>query len=530
MVGSSGAGAPPVESSGPPVSRSERLTRFEATRFDLIVVGGGISGAAVAEEAARSGVSVALIEREDFAAGASGNTSKLLHGGLRYLAQGRVGLVREALRERSRLLSELDPAWVHPLPFLLPLNGSITSRLRNRFGTWLYERLAAGRRLGPRTILGRTEVLELVPALDPHGLRGGILYWEALVDDVALTLFRIESAARAGALVANHLEAIGAEPEPGGGFRLRTRDTLSGRESSIRSRWIVDATGAWMGRVPLLSHSAPRLMPSKGIHLVFRREKLPVNVAVVLPGPDDRPTFVLPAGSLLIVGTTDTAFRGDPGDVSAEPSDVAYLFRTLRTGFPSTPFQPADVVDVYAGVRPLLAASASTTSELSREDVEAYDPSGAIAVAGGKLTTHRAMAARALKLLPVRSAVAPSALRSPTPTTVTALPTRSIPLSTDTELMARLVRDPRPEDWEELHRHVVQALTLGQAESLEDLVDRRLHALNRREAGFEPVLGAVADYMAEERKWSVTDRDAIVRSYRKRREREYAILEGTIHV
>jgi glycerol-3-phosphate dehydrogenase len=530
MVGPSEGRGRSIEPSGTPISRSERLARFEATRFDLVVVGGGITGAAVAEEAAARGVSVALIERDDYATGASGHTSKLLHGGLRYLAQGKFGLVREALRERSRLLSELDPAWVHPFPFLLPLRGSTWSRLRNRFGTWLYERLAAGRRLGPRTILGPAEVLDLVPALDPHGLRGGILYWEAIVDDVALTMYRIESAARAGALVANHMEAIGAEPEPGGGFRIRARDTLSDRVTSIRSRWIVDATGAWMGRIPLLSQNAPRLMPSKGIHLVFRREKLSVGVAVVLPGPDDRPTFVLPVGSLLVVGTTDTAYRGDPGDAYGESSDVAYLFRTLRTGFPAISFHLSDVVDVYAGVRPLLAATAPTTSELSREDVEAYDPSGAIAVAGGKLTTHRAMAARALKLLPLPTPFAPSTVRPATPGAVPALPVGPIPLSSATELMARLVRDPRQEDWEELRRRVVQAVGFEQAESLEDLIDRRLHALNRREAGFEAVVAAAAGFMAELRGGSVVDRDAIVQSYRKRREREYAGLETAADV
>jgi glycerol-3-phosphate dehydrogenase len=502
------------------------LVRVAATRFDLAIVGGGITGAAVAAEAAARGISVALIERDDFAAGASGHTSKMLHGGLRYLAQGKLGLVREALRERSRLLSELDPAWVHPLPFLLPLRGSTWARFENRFGTWLYERLAAGRRLGPRTLLGRNEVLNLVPALDPQGLRGGILYWEGIVDDVALTLLRIESAARAGALVVNHMEALGREREPGGGFRLQTRDTLSGRAYSLRCRWIVDATGAWMGRVPLLSHNAPRLMPSKGIHLVFRREKLPIDVAVVLSGPDGRPTFALPVGSLLVVGTTDTGFRGDPGGAVSEPSDVAYLLRTLRTSFPGRSFHLSDVADVYAGVRPLLAATASTTSELSREDVEAYDPDGAIAVAGGKLTTHRAMAARALKLLPLSKAFAPSAGHPATPRTVSTLSTGPIALSSGTELMARLVRDSRQEDWEELRRRVAQALRTGQAESLEDVIDRRLHALNRREVGFETVVRSVAGFMAELRGESATDRDAAIQSYMRRRDFENACLEA----
>jgi glycerol-3-phosphate dehydrogenase len=526
MIARSSSPTDSAESLGATFSRAERLAHLETNPFDLVVVGGGITGAAVAAEAAARGVSVALVERDDFAVGASGHTSKLLHGGLRYLAQGKIGLVREALRERSRLLSELDPGWVHPIPFLLPLRGSTWSRLRDRFGTWLYERLAWGRHLGPRAILGRAEVLDLVPAIDPHGLQGGVLYWEAIVDDVALTMYRIESAARAGALVANHVEAVAVRRDSGGGYRLQCRDGLSGRELSLRSRWIVDATGAWMGRVPLLSQNAPRLMPSKGIHLVFRREKLPLGVAVVLAGPDGRPTFVLPTGSLSVVGTTDTAFRGDPADAHSEPSDVAYLFRTLRGAFPGVSFRASDVVDVYAGVRPLLAATASTTSELSREDVEAYDPSGAIAVAGGKLTTHRAMAARALKLLPLPPGVTSAGVRPAEPGATLPSSVGPLPLSAGTELMARLVRNPRPEDWEELRRRVVLALQLQQAESLEDLVDRRLHALNRREAGFEAVLTAVAETVGELRGESDAGRREAVRTYLERRRREYAGLEA----
>jgi len=525
MVGRSEGSDTVRDSSEPAFSRAEGLDRLVGSRFDVVVVGGGITGAAVAEEAAARGASVALIERDDYAVGASGHTSKLLHGGLRYLAQGKVRLVREALQERSRLLSQLDPAWVHPIPFLLPLNGTLGDRLRNRFGTWLYERLAGRRRLGPRRILNSTEVRELVPSLDARGLRGGVLYWEAIVDDVALTLSRIYSAARAGALVTNHVEAAASEPDPAGGFRLRARDTLSGRELSIRGRSVVDATGAWMGRVPLLTQNAPHLTPSKGIHLVFRREKLPINVAVVLPGPDGRPTFVLPTGSLVIMGTTDTVYAGDPADARSEPPDVDYLLRTLRTAFPSLAFSLSDAVDVYAGVRPLLAASASSTSELSREDVEAHDPTGAVAVAGGKLTTHRAMARRAITLLPVPRKEIPAEEPAVRPT-LPSLSSVPKPISEGAELAVHLARSPQPEDWEELRRRGVQAGTTGQAESLEDVIDRRIHALNRREPGFERVVQAVAETMQEQRKWSVESRNAGIRSYLEGRSREYAGVFG----
>jgi len=525
MDRASGEGSAPAGPHPESWSRADRLARLGSTRFDLLVVGGGITGSAVAEEAARRGVSVALIEREDYAVGASGHSSKLLHGGLRYLAQGKVRLVREALRERGRLISELDPTWVHPLPFLLPLRGSAASRMKNRFGTWLYERLAGRQRLGPRKILGRDEVLGLVPQFDPRGLRGGVLYWEAIVDDAALTLFRVRSAAGRGAVVANHVEALAAEADDADGVRVRARDRLSGAEFQIRSRWIVDATGAWMGRVPLLSENAPRIAPSKGIHLVFRREKLPIDVAVVLEGPDARPTFVLPLGSLLVVGTTDTAFPGDPADARAEPPDFEYLFGTIRSAFPSVSFSAEDLVDVYTGVRPLLAATASTSSELSREDVEAYDPAGRIAVAGGKLTTHAAMARRAVRLLPIPrgqakpSGVPRTAAREPL------LPRGPVPLSEGTELLARLVRRPEPRDWEALRRSVGEALDAGQAETLEDVVDRRLHALNRREAGFDRVVGVISGIMAERRGLTDAERDQLLVSYRTERAQEQ-VMEG----
>lgn len=505
-------------------SRSLRLARLEASEFDVVVVGGGITGAAVANEAARRGATVALIERDDYAVGASGHTSKLLHGGLRYLAQGKVRLVREALRERSQLLHQLDPKWVHPIPFLLPLEGSLGSRLRNRFGTWLYERIAGRQRLGTRRILSRSEVLGMVPALNPEGLRGGVLYWEAIVDDVALTLFRLVSAERAGAVVANHVEALSSQPEAGGGYRVQARDALSGRALTIRARWVVDATGAWMGRVSLLAQNAPRLMPAKGIHLVFRREKLPIEVAVVLPGPDARPTFVLPMGSLLIVGTTDTSYQGDPADAISEPPDLDYLFRTLQKGFPSITFRTSELVDVYAGVRPLLAGVTSETSELSREDVEACDPRGAVAVAGGKLTTHRAMAVRAAEVMALPREPPGASTRTSRLRITPSLSQGALPMSDGTELMARLVRYPGPDDWSELQRRVTSALKDEQAESLEDIIDRRIHALNRREAGFETVVRAVAATVAEDRGWSDQTRDESVVRYLERRVREYSGL------
>ncbi len=515
---------------GPPVpTRAERLHHLGTVSFDLVVVGGGITGSAIAAEAAHRGLSVALLEREDFGCGASGHTSKLLHGGLRYLAQGHVRLVREALRERARVFHEAGPAWAQLEPFLLPLRGSTTEVLRNRFGTWLYERLAWGHHLGPRRVLTRSETLARVPALDPEGLRGAVLYTEAIVDDVALTWLRVASALQDGAVVLNHAEVTAAEARPEGGFSVEVTDRIGGREYRVVARCLVEATGAWMGR-RRVAPSSPRLAPSKGIHLVFRREKLPLDVAVVLEGPDRRPTFVLPYGSLLVVGTTDTVYRGDPGSAVPEISDIDYLLGTLRRGFPRVPFDRPDVVDTYAGVRPLLEASASTPSELSREDVEVYDPRGAVAVAGGKLTTHQRMAERVLSLFPLpprpRSVAGPAFARKGTePPAVPAARAGWAPAS---ELVARLSRTPALEDWAELERRVREAKEQLLAETLEDLVDRRLHALTRREPGFDAVLAAVARMMASPTpEGAPAHAEALAEKYRTHLRSDHRALEGS---
>ena len=509
----------------PSRTRAERLQRLETTSFDLVVVGAGITGAAIAAEAARRGLAVALLEREDFGCGASGHTSKLLHGGLRYLAQGHVRLVREALRERKVVFEATDPTWVRLEPFLLPLRGGTAAVLRDRFGTWLYERLAWGHHLGPRRVLGRDAVLQRVPALDPEGLRGGVLYTEAIVDDVALTWLRVESAIRQGALVLNHAEALATEVRSAGGFLLHGRDRLGGREFRVVGRCLVEATGAWMGKRPL-APSSPRLAPSKGIHLVFRREQLPLDVAVVLEAPDHRPTFVLPYGSLLIVGTTDTSFHGDPGSAAPEATEVDYLLRTLRRGFPTVRFERSDVIDSYAGVRPLLAASAAAPSELSREDVEMYDPHGAVAVAGGKLTTHQRMADRVLSLLPLPPGRAP--MPRPRTSRSGSLPRAALPgtaWAPASELIARLGRTPRPEDWAELERRVAQARERELAETLEDLLDRRLHALTRREPGFDRVLSTVAHLLTTDTTEPSTSAEEFRAAYRDHLKQEHHALE-----
>ena len=509
-----------------PRTRAERLERLERTSFDLVVVGAGITGSAIAAEAARRGLSVALLEREDFGCGASGHTSKLLHGGLRYLAQGHARLVREALRERSRVLAEADPAWVRREAFLLPLRGGTGRVLRDRFGTWLYERLAWGHHLGPRKILDRAEVLRRVPALDPDGLRGGVLYIEAIVDDVALTGLRVESAMRDGAVVVNHAEVVAARARPSDGFFVDVRDRIGGKEFRVAGRCLVEATGAWMGRNPI-APASPRLAPSKGIHLVFRREKLPLEVAVVLQAPDQRPTFVLPYGSLLVVGTTDTAYAGDPGSAFPEVSEVEYLLRTLRRGFPRIRFDRSDVVDAYAGVRPLLAAGAATPSGLAREDVELYDPRGSVAVAGGKLTPHQRMAERVLSLLPLssgqRGAPRPRAPRTAPGTGGTF--DRGSSWSPASELIARLGRSPSDEDWAELRRRVAVARERGMAETREDVLDRRLHALTRREPGFDQVVSAVAGLLVAGAEAAAVSAENLGAAYRAHLKSEHHALE-----
>jgi glycerol-3-phosphate dehydrogenase len=482
--------------------RSAAWSKLLSREFDLLVVGGGITGAGLAALAAEEGRMVALVERDDWGAGTSGATSKMLHGGLRYLQQGNIRLVKESLRERGALLQELGKERVRRTPFLLPLRGPWGARTKQRFGTWLYQRWSGPHALGPREVLSKEQVLRRVPTLSADGLRGGISYYEGVVDDVLLTLWRVGEARSRGAVALNHVEALAPRLDGGRVAGAQVRDRLGEGTGEVRARGVVNSAGvcvgAWAG-----TERAPLLRPSKGVHLVFRQARFPLPSAVVLPAPEGRWVFALPFGPLSIVGTTDTEDAGrDPREVRADGADVRYLLGVANESFPSLHLTAADVVDVYAGLRPLLAGDASTTSELSREDVVHRDPSGLVSIAGGKLTTHRAMARRALRTL--GEALPPVGRSSGSaPLEPLSFPPRweGTPCP-GAELFDRALAKPPAERTTLLRTWVEAAVNGGDAATLADLLDRRFHALRSLDPGFEEVLGTVAGLAAPLLGWT----------------------------
>lgn len=371
-------------------TRAANLAAMAERPLDVLVIGGGIVGAWVAATAALRGYRVGLVEKGDFASGTSGKTSRLIHGGLRYLQQFRIGVVRQAARERNVLL-RIAPDLVRPLTFLLPVyRGRGPKGWQLRFGLWLYDVLS--RANVPRRVwVSREETLGREPRLDPEGLVRGVLYSDAITRDARLVLRVIRVAADAGALVANYAAVMELIREDGRVRGARVRDDEDGTVRDVRATAVVNATGVWVGDLQDPARRL-RLRPTKGIHILVPRARLGNEGAVVLATRDRRIIFVLPWGDLTLIGTTDTDYRGERDRVAAETSDVDYLLAAVNEGFRGAGLTAKDVVSTYAGLRPLIDTGEQRESDISRSHEIVVDPDGLVSVAGGKLTTGRAMA------------------------------------------------------------------------------------------------------------------------------------------
>ncbi len=388
-----------VENSRPGDWRRKSLEELEREVFDLLVIGGGITGSGLARDATGRGLRVGLLEAGDIGGGTSGNSSRLIHGGLRYLEAFEFGLVFEALRERRRLL-ELAPHLVRPLPFLLPVfRGDSPGLPKLAAGMMLYETLSLFRSPERHRILGSSEALAAEPAIRSAGLSGGALYYDAQVDDARLTLAVARGAREAGAVVVSYAPVVGIEAERGAETRVSVHDRISNREIVVRARLVANAAGPWSDRIRRLADPsvAPRLRTTKGVHILVPRDRVANRNAVIFRSVvDDRVMFILPWGDFTYVGTTDTEFDGDPVDAIADPEDIGYLLASANGIFPAAHLTESDVVSTWAGVRPLLAPATArglSASATSREHAIWRDPSGLLNIAGGKLTTFRSMAA-----------------------------------------------------------------------------------------------------------------------------------------
>lgn len=370
--------------------RDQHLSRMAEETLDVVVIGGGVTGAGTALDAATRGLRVALVEQRDYASGTSSRSSKMFHGGLRYLEQFDFGLVREALRERNLMLNELCPHLVRPVSFVYPLKHRLWERLYVGAGVLLYEFLArmADNPLPRHRHLGQDRLRRLAPALDAFG---GVLYWDSVFDDARHTLTVARTAAGHGALLANSSRVVGIDEDEGRIRAVRVKDLEAGREVTIRTRSVVNATGVWTDDVEeLVGERRDDVQASKGIHLLVPRDRIDSATGILLR-TEVSVLFVIPWDDHWIVGTTDTSWALQRAHPAASRSDIDYLLGWVNTALRS-PLSRDDVVGVYAGLRPLLKGETEETSRLSREHAVIDRGNGLVSVAGGKYTTYRVMA------------------------------------------------------------------------------------------------------------------------------------------
>jgi glycerol-3-phosphate dehydrogenase len=555
--------------------RERYLERLASEPFDLLVIGGGITGAGVALDAAGRGLRTALVERGDFAAGTSSRSSKLVHGGLRYLQQKEFRLVYEALAERQRLL-RLAPHLVKPLPFLIPVFASgVAGKAKARAyargvgaALWMYD-ATGGARIGKlHKRLSRREALELMPDLDGRHLAAGFLYYDARVDDARLTLTVAKTAASLGAVTVNRVEATGLLRESGRVAGAVLTDRLTGNRVEVRASVVVNAAGVWADELRAMDEGTnPRsIRPAKGVHITLPAGRPALDIAAVLSVPGDRRSvFVIPWGDRIYVGTTDTDYDGSLEDPQCTAADIDYLLGALNA-WVTKPIGRHEVLGAWAGLRPLVGgpppggdgggapAPTSKTTDLSRRHAVRVAPSGLVTIVGGKLTTYRAMAEdtvdEAVRVMRLSTSGSgrdrrgarlrvPDSRSGSTPLfgaegyeelTQEGAPQR-LGLPNDVvahlagrfgghaQAVAAMVRD-RPELGERLvpglpylKAEAIYAVRYEMALTLEDVLSRRTRALLLDIAATAGAAGSVADLMAPELGWSDDERTRQVEAF-----------------
>jgi glycerol-3-phosphate dehydrogenase len=383
-----------------PEERRAALAALATRELDVLVVGGGVVGAGTALDAVTRGLSVGLVEAQDWGSGTSSRSSKLIHGGLRYLEMLDFRLVREALKERGLLLERIAPHLVRPVPFLYPLTGHVWERAYAGSGILLYDTMSYssghGRGLPPHRHLTRRHALRIAPALKKSSLVGAIQYYDAQVDDARFVATLVRSAAAYGAQVVNQARVVGFLREGERVTGATVRDEETGDQFEIRARQVVNATGVWTDETQAMVGERGKfhVTASKGVHLVVPRDRIQSATGIILR-TEKSVLFVIPWGRHWIIGTTDTAWTLDKAHPAASATDIDYVLDHVNNVL-NTPLTREDVEGVYAGLRPLLAGESDQTSKLSREHVVAHAVPGLVVVAGGKYTTYRVMASDAV--------------------------------------------------------------------------------------------------------------------------------------
>jgi glycerol-3-phosphate dehydrogenase len=461
-------------------------------QFDLLIIGGGITGCGTARDAAMRGLKVALVERNDFASGTSGRSSRLVHGGIRYLEHGQIHLVRESIREREILL-RIAPHLVQPLAFTWPLyHGARVGRFKLSVGLSLYQ-LLAGHRSRPHLSLNAEKTLEREPVLAAEGLNGSAVYYDACTDDARLTLANAVAAEESGAYVASHSRVTNVLRENGKAIGAAVNYEPTGASEEIRARVIVSAIGVWQDYFTR-NGGVPAHRGSKGVHIGVARDRVGNREALTLISPiDGRVMFCLPAGAQAIIGTTDTWTDESPETVRASYPDIEYLLRSANEYFPRARLTFDDVISAWAGIRPLASPQKGNPSAASREHSIITDDAGVIRVTGGKLTTYRSMAAEIVDR--VQEALGRRVSRAATDSV-------QLPGADRDEVIATLQREnpqlaqPLVEGLPYTGAHLVYGVTREKAHTLSDLLIRRTHiAFEARDHG-KSVGARAADIVA----------------------------------
>ncbi|MFQ5666452.1 MAG: glycerol-3-phosphate dehydrogenase/oxidase [Candidatus Binatia bacterium] len=383
--------------------RAQALAHLDET-FDVTVIGGGITGCGIFMDAAQRGLRALLVERQDIACGTSSRSSKLIHGGLRYLKQMQFRVTRVACRERDRMLV-LNPDLVRPIRFLYPVReGDRTPGWTVDLGLWMYDRLT--RRSERHTHLTREEVQAMAPGLAVENLDRTMAYTDAVVDDAALTLAVAATGFAYGGFVLTRADVVEATTDADGRINgVVVRDAESGETRQVHSHLVINAAGVWVDQLrATFGLAGARLRPARGSHIIFRADRLALNAAVTIPSPDDgRPVFLIPHPEGILMGTTDIYHEGPLDDPRVTRAEMDYLLRAVQASYPDAHFTAADVVGAFAGIRPILYTHSENPSEASREE-DIWEERGMLSVAGGKLTTWRRTAQEAvntaLKYLP----------------------------------------------------------------------------------------------------------------------------------
>jgi glycerol-3-phosphate dehydrogenase len=477
--------------------RAAALSRMAAESFDVIVVGGGVTGCGIALDAASRGLSVALAEMDDYASGTSSRSGKLIHGGLRYLEQLNFGLVREALRERDLMLRHLCPHLVKPVRFIYPLAHRVWERGYVGAGVALYDAFGGAKAVPRHRHLTRRGALDVAPALEGAHLAGAITFFDAQVDDARHTLTLARTAAAHGAVLASSAKVTGLlrTGERVSGVRLRDMET--GVELGVRGRHVIGAAGAWTGEIQemLPEHDGFQVRASKGVHILVPRERIRSKAAILVRA-EDSVLFIRPWGRHWLIGTTDTPWDADPSSPVAAPADIAYLLRNVNRVV-SPPITVDDITGVFAGLRPLLSGGPGATSRLTREHAVASPAPGLTVIGGGKYTTYRVMARDA-----VDAALGAAGTEK----------LRPVPPS-GTEDIALLGADGYPELWNSRHRLAERAGLPG--DRIERLLNRYgsrtgdlLAAIERQPSLADPIPGA-EDYLKAEARYAVSHEGAL---------------------